>query len=53
MTDSKRYGLDQLRKTGGRGTVDVPMLSGWNLGSNTPQRDHEYGHLSPGGARGQ
>ncbi len=35
MADSKRYGLDQLKKTGGRGTVDLPMLSGWNLGSST------------------
>ncbi|KQT59822.1 MULTISPECIES: DNA sulfur modification protein DndB [unclassified Aureimonas] len=31
----KRYGLDQLKKTGGRGTVDLPVLAGFNMGSNT------------------
>ncbi|OWK25521.1 hypothetical protein AJ87_09190 [Rhizobium yanglingense] len=31
----KRYGLEQLKKTGGRGTVDLPVLSGFNMGSNT------------------
>ena len=35
MSESKRYGLDQLKKTGGRGTIDVPVLSGWNMGSNS------------------
>lgn len=35
MTEGKRYGLDQLRKTGGRGTVDLPVLSGRNMGSDT------------------
>jgi hypothetical protein len=35
MADGKRYGLDQLRKTGGRGTVDLPVLAGFNMGSNT------------------
>lgn len=35
MTETKRYGLDQLRKTGGRGTVDLPVLAGFNMGSNT------------------
>ncbi len=35
MTDGKRYGLDQLKKTGGRGTVDLPMLAGFNMGNNT------------------
>lgn len=35
MTDTKRYGLDQLRKTGGRGTVALPILAGFNMGSNT------------------
>src|SRR4051812_41099373 len=35
MTESKRYGLDQLKKTGGRGTVDLPVLAGFNMGSNT------------------
>ncbi|MGO8016195.1 DNA sulfur modification protein DndB [Rhizobium leguminosarum] len=31
----KRYGLDQLKKTGGRGTVDLPVLSGFNMGTST------------------
>ena len=35
MTEAKRYGLDQLRKTGGRGTVDFPVISGFNMGNNT------------------
>lgn len=35
MTEGKRYGLDQLKKTGGRGTVDLPVLSGWNMGAST------------------
>ena len=37
MSDAtgKRYGLDQLKKTGGRGTIDLPVLSGFNMGSNT------------------
>ncbi|QSQ23160.1 hypothetical protein JY651_50155 [Pyxidicoccus parkwayensis] len=36
MTESKkRYGLDQLKKTGGRGTVDLPVLAGFNMGNNT------------------
>lgn len=35
MAEGKRYGLDQLKKTGGRGTVDLPVLSGWNMGSST------------------
>src|SRR5580692_8143491 len=35
MTENKRYGLDQLRKTGGRGTVDLPLLAGFNMGNNT------------------
>ncbi|MFD2235576.1 DNA sulfur modification protein DndB [Phaeospirillum tilakii] len=35
MTQGKRYNLDQLKKTGGRGTVDLPMLAGWNMGNNT------------------
>lgn len=35
MSESKRYGLDQLKKTGGRGTIDLPVLSGWNMGSST------------------
>jgi len=35
MSDSKRYGLDQLRKTGGRGTIDLPVLSGFNMGNQT------------------
>lgn len=35
MTQTKRYGLDQLKKTGGRGTVDLPVLAGFNMGNNT------------------
>ncbi|MFZ0268360.1 DNA sulfur modification protein DndB [Caulobacter sp.] len=35
MAEGKRYGLDQLRKTGGRGTVDLPVLSGFNMGNST------------------
>lgn len=35
MTEGRRYGLDQLKKTGGRGTVDLPVLAGWNMGSST------------------
>lgn len=35
MTEGKRYGLDQLKKTGGRGTVDLPVLAGYNMGSDT------------------
>ncbi|MDG2521351.1 DNA sulfur modification protein DndB [Caulobacter segnis] len=35
MTDGKRYGLDQLKRTGGRGTVDLPMISGFNMGNGT------------------
>lgn len=35
MIESKRYGLSELKKTGGRGTIDLPVLSGWNLGSST------------------
>jgi hypothetical protein len=35
MTDGKRYGLEQLKKTGGRGTITLPMLSGYNMGNQT------------------
>lgn len=35
MTDGKRYGLEQLKKTGGRGTITLPMLSGFNMGNQT------------------
>lgn len=35
MAENKRYGLEQLRKTGGRGTVDLPVLAGFNMGSDT------------------
>jgi hypothetical protein len=35
MTENKRYGLDKLRKTGGRGTIDLPILSGFNMGNST------------------
>ena len=35
MTEKKIYGLDQLKKTGGRGTVDLPILAGYNMGNNT------------------
>ena len=35
MSEGKRYGLDQLRRTGGRGTVDLPMISGFNMGNGT------------------
>ncbi|MNH81509.1 hypothetical protein D3C73_338800 [compost metagenome] len=35
MTDGKRYGLEQLKKTGGRGTITLSMLSGYNMGNQT------------------
>lgn len=35
MAEGKLYGLDQLKKTGGRGTIDLPMLSGSNMGNST------------------
>lgn len=35
MSEGKRYGLDQLKRTGGRGTVDLPMIAGFNMGNNT------------------
>lgn len=35
MTEGKRYGLEQLKKTGGRGTIDLPVLAGYNMGNDT------------------